>query len=409
LAKLVNETQERAAEVLKKNSTPRGLKASRAYYNQVWARDSFVSFLGANAVDDEELLRCARATVDTFAKTRSELGQIANFFDLLTGKPEFGFSGSTDSSAWYIIGVEDLFRRTEDKALLKEHLDAAVDAYRWLRFQDANNTWLIDSPQGADWMDAAIQRTGKTLYNNTLFMLATRSISELLAAANRNTDFRIPDWPGLAERFDDVFLPGPDSHIRVARYWPRLAEQLSTQRPMGLSREYYLHYVSFARIDVHFDTFSNILCALSGIAESKTSLSILAAVRARRLARPYPVRVMDPPYKRGEPGFDVSFNESLPPQHRSDPFEYHNGAVWPFAGALYVCALNKLQIDDAGRELEAVALANNLTRGEDGVGFNEWIHGKSGKPMGQDGQSWNAGTFLAASASSAGKLPLQPT
>lgn len=405
-SKLVEETHERAVEVLKQNSTPRGLKASRAYYNQVWARDSFISFLGANALNDEGLLSCAKATVNTFAKTRSDMGQIANFFDLATGRPEFGFSGSTDSSAWYIIGVEDLFRTTMDRGLLKEPLEAALDAYRWLRFQDANNTWLIDSPQGADWMDAAIQRTGKTLYNNTLFLLATRSITGLLSASGKAADTHIPDWTALKERFTDVFLPGRDSPGRVASYWPRLGEQLSSQKPMGLSREYYLQYVSFARIDVHFDTLSNILCILSGVSETKTSLSIVAAIRARKLARPYPIRVLDPPYRPGEPGFDASFNDSLPPQHRSNPYDYHNGGVWPFAGGFYVCALNTLGVDDAARELEALAAANRMTRPGESVGFNEWIQGKTGKPLGQHGQSWNAGMFVAAVRSMKGKSPL---
>jgi len=357
-------------------------------------------------LNDDELLACARATVDTFAKTRSDMGQIANLFDLETGRPEFGFSGSTDSSAWYIIGVEDLFRTTDDRELLREPLDAALDAYRWLRFQDANNTWLIDSPQGADWMDAAIQRTGKTLYNNVLFLLATKSIAALLSASGRAPSISIPDRAAIRQRFLDVFLPGRESPGRVERYWPRLGELLSSQSPMGLSREYFLQYVSFARIDIHFDTLSNIICVLSDLSELTTSLSILAVIRARRLAHPYPVRVLDPPYGRGEPGFDVSFNESLPPQHRSDPFEYHNGGAWPFVGGLYVCAMNKLQIDGAARELEALARSNGVLRRGENVGFNEWLHGRTGEPLGQHGQSWSAAMFVAAVNSSRGRFPL---
>jgi glycogen debranching enzyme len=404
---IIDEAYERAIEVLRQNATSRGLKASHSYYNQIWARDSFISFVGANLLNDESMLRCARATVDTFAKMRSELGQIANHFDLATGMPEFGFSGSTDSSAWYIIGVEDLFRTTGDRSLLKDPLDAALDAYRWLRYQDANNTWLIDSPQGADWMDAAIQRTGKTLYNNTLFLMATKSLAALAAAAGRSTETSLPEWTALKQRFSDVFLPGKDGPARVARYWPRLGELLASQKPMGLAGEYYLHYVSFARVDVHFDTLSNILCVLSGLSELKTSLSILASVRARRLTDPFPIRVLDPPYRRGEQGFDDSFNESLPAQHRSRAFEYHNGAVWPFVGGLYVCVLNRLQIDGAMQGLEALAESNSVLKPGEKTGFNEWLHGRTGQPMGQYGQSWNAGMFVAAVQSSRGKFPLE--
>ena len=120
-------TYQRAIEVLRRNATQRGLKASHAYYNQLWARDAFISFLGANTVGDEALLQSARTTLETFAKTRSPLGQIPSFYDLSTDRPDFGFSGSTDSSCWYIIGLSSLFHLTEDRTLLGPALDAAVE------------------------------------------------------------------------------------------------------------------------------------------------------------------------------------------------------------------------------------------------------------------------------------------
>lgn len=404
---LVDETYARAVDVLKKNATPRGLKASHAYYNQVWARDSFVSFLGANMIGDEDLHRCARETINIFAKTRSELGQIANFYDPGSGQADFGFSGSTDSSSWFIIGLANLFKATGDRSLLMEPLEAALDAYKWLRYQDANNSWLIDSPQGADWMDAAIQRTGKTLYNNILFILASRCIDLLCSAASRSLGppYRL-DYPALLQRFTDVFLPSDESQRRVRSFWPRLAEQQRSQKPMGLSQEYFLHYVSFARIDTHFDTLSNLICLLAGPCELKTSLSIVATIRARGLTEPFPVRVLDPPYRQGQAGFDARFNETLPVQHRSEPFAYHNGAAWPFVGGFYVCALNRLGIDAASSELERLAMANGMCRNDESVGFNEWLHGKTGEPLGQFGQSWSAGMYLAAFLSGRHEDPL---
>lgn len=196
LAELLNETYETAVEVLKGNATSYGLKASRAYYNQVWARDAFISSLGANLLRDPQLLRSARASIDTFAKTASPLGQIANHFDLARNRPEYGLSGATDASTWYIIGVASLFGATEDRTLLRAPLDAAISAYRWLRYQDANNLWLIDSPEGADWMDASVQRTGKTLYNNVLFLMANRCIESLCSRASKPIDAAAQAGPG---------------------------------------------------------------------------------------------------------------------------------------------------------------------------------------------------------------------
>jgi Amylo-alpha-1,6-glucosidase len=403
---LVDDTYQRALEVLRRNVAPRGLKASQAYYNQVWARDAFISFIGGNVANDPALLQAAGATIETFTKTRAPLGQIANFYDLTSGKPEFGWSGSTDSSCWYIIGLASLYAVTNDKALLGPPLDAAIDAYRFVRYQDANNSWLVDSPQGADWMDAAIQRTGKTLYNNVLFLTATKCLSSILSSSGRSPGSEgLLDRQELKERFTDVFLPGPNSAGRISKYWPRLADHYRASRPFETPLKYYLQYISFARIDSHFDTLSNLLCGLLEVADGGTFHSILDVIETRRLSHPYPVRVLDPPYRKGDPGYDDAFDSALPVQHRSEPMSYHNGAVWPFVGGFYVCALSSLADEGASRELEALARANSVFREEESVGFNEWLDGSGGVAKGQYGQSWNAGMFIAAYSATRGQDP----
>ncbi len=404
LARLVDEMFDRAVDVLAGNVVEKGLRTSAAYYNQIWARDSFISFLGANVIGDEKLLRCAKTTISTFAKTASPLGQIANFYDLVKNSPEYGFSGSTDSTCWYIIGLASLFHATDDRLLLGEPLEAGIAAFKWLRYQDANNTWLIDSPQGADWMDAAIQRTGKTLYNNALFLIATRCVDDLLSASGAFLDkvYRL-DYPALKQRFTDVFLPGSDSPSRLAGYWPRLALAYGEGRPLGLARKYFLHYISFARIDTHFDTLSNMLCLLSGLADTETSLAVLATTKSRGLSKPYPTRVLDPPHRSEGAGFDRAFDSSLPIQHQSGPYAYHNGGVWPFVGGTHVSALYKMKVDYASSELENLAKGNSVLKKGETVGFNEWIHGKTGDALGQYGQSWSAGMFVAAVQASKGR------
>ncbi len=392
--------------MLRRNATQRGLKASHAYYNQVWARDAFISFMGANTVKDESLLQSARTTIEVFARTRAPLGQIANFYDLGTDQPEFGFSGSTDSSCWYVIGLASLFHVTQDRELLGQPLDAAVEAYRFVRYQDANNSWLVDSPQGADWMDAAIQRTGKTLYNNVLFLTATKCLASLLSAAGRpQPSAGLLEYDSLRDRFSDVFLPGGESAERISRYWPRLATHHREQKLFDLSRKFYLQYISFARIDAHFDTLSNLLCCLWGVAPEETFNSIVETIKARDLARPFPIRVLDPPYKKGDPGYDENFDAILPIQHRSGPLDYHNGGVWPFVGGFYVCALARHDAQEASAQLDALAKANGVLREGENVGFNEWLDGRRGEARGQYGQSWSAGMYIAAYSSVNGNDP----
>jgi glycogen debranching enzyme len=407
VSKLVDRTFDNAIAVLKENMVEKGLRTSAAYYNQIWARDSFISFLGANLLQDEDLLRCAKKTVFTFAETASPMGQIANFYALDIEAPEYGYSGSTDSTCWYIIGLASLFRASDDRLLLRAPLKAAVDAYKWLRYQDANNVWLIDSPPGADWMDAAVQRAGKILYNNTLFLIATKCLEDLLSASGDSLEkaYRL-DFHELKQRFTDVFLPSKESPDRLARYWPRLSLTYREGKPLAFAQKYFLHYVSFSRTDLRFDTMPNLLCILSGLADTQTAISILATIKARGLQKPYPVRVLDPPYRTEGFSFDRAFDNSLPIQHQSGPYAYHNGGVWPFVGGMHVASSFKMGVADAGADLEALAKANSLLRSGEKTGFNEWIHAKTGEPLGQYGQSWSAGMFIGAVLASKGTQPL---
>jgi glycogen debranching enzyme len=400
-------TYERAVEVIKRNVTQKGLKTSNTYYHQIWSRDAFIAFMGANLIGDDFLLQSARTTLDVFARTRSPLGQIASFYEPSTDSPEFGFSGSTDSSCWFILGLGSLYHARRDETLLEEPLTAAIDAYRFVRYQDANNSWLIDSPLGADWMDAAIQRTGKTLYNNVLFLAATKCLTDLLSAAGTTKNAGLLEYESLKERFTDVFLPNEESIERISRYWPRLATHHREQKLVDLTRKFYLQYISFARIDSRFDTLSNLLCIVFGTAERETADSIIGTINSRGLARPFPVRVLDPPYKKGDLSYDERFDAMLPIQHRSGEYDYHNGGVWPFVGGFLVCALNYLGKDNATDQLVLLARADGICSDGESIGFNEWLDGKKGEARGQYGQSWSAGMYIAAYLAGQGKDPFE--
>ncbi len=56
--------------------------------------------------------------------------------------------------------------------------------------------------------------------------------------------------------------------------------------------------------------------------------------------------------------------------------------------------------------LTALAKANELAV-DGGFGFNEWLHGQTGHPMGFGYQAWSAAMFLyAENAVCTGRLPL---
>lgn len=75
---------------------------------------------------------------------------------------------------------------------------------------------------------------------------------------------------------------------------------------------------------------------------------------------------------------------------------FHNAGIWPYVSGLYVLALIKTgKRKKAIEELEKLAEANKIGQAQKWE-FNEWLHSKTGKPMGVVLQSWNAAGYIIA-------------
>jgi glycogen debranching enzyme len=78
------------------------------------------------------------------------------------------------------------------------------------------------------------------------------------------------------------------------------------------------------------------------------------------------------------------------------PHHYHNGGVWPFIGGMWVRFIHRLGLHDIARnELLKLAQVNRLGKVHPWE-FNEWVHGRTGLPMGKAFQAWSAAAYLRA-------------
>jgi glycogen debranching enzyme len=110
--KLVDEARERALGILHRCVTPYGFRASaqQAGYPQIWGRDSMVTFLGAAASGDPELIAAGRASLETLGAHQSILGLIPLNVNPDTGAISTENAGACDSNLWYLLGHYLYFR-----------------------------------------------------------------------------------------------------------------------------------------------------------------------------------------------------------------------------------------------------------------------------------------------------------
>ena len=107
---------------------------------------------------------------------------------------------------------------------------------------------------------------------------------------------------------------------------------------------------------------------------------------------PFPTKALCPVICPGHPDwreYYLSGNLNLPHQ-------YHNSGIWPFIGGFHVAALVKTgHLEKAEGLLQDLARANQQGCRREWE-FNEWLHGRTGNPMGYAYQAWSAGMYLYA-------------
>ena len=159
-----------------------------------------------------------------------------------------------------------------------------------------------------------------------------------------------------------------------------------------VNRSYFLSWRSFRQFGNWFDTLGNSLAILFDIADKEQASKILDYAQSTGIADPYPAKTLYPPVYPG----DKDWRDYFTIHNLNLPEHYHNGGIWPFVGGFYVAALVRAgRPEDAKEQLEALAKVNYLGKQFEWE-FNEWLHAKTGRPMGAEKQAWSAAMYIFA-------------
>lgn len=377
----------RAARAIVARSVSKiGLAASNEGYPQVWMRDSAITFLGAAAEGGRPALAAFRISLETLAAKQNRFGQIPFLVHIDSGWAEFG---SSDGNPWFVIACAHYCACARDHAWAQKHVPVVLRALDWCESQDLRGEGLMASGESTDWADL-LANHGQVLFPNVLYAHALNAGAQLVErsepkAAARLRERRKAVAAALQRKFW-VAMPGGVIEDGTHHKTCALASIALRRRP------YFLPWVDGFAYGERFDVAGNLFAILTGLATAEQTKQIFEHLQAVGLNRPYPVRVLHPAILPGEPDwreYYKIFNLNLPDQ-------YHNGGIWPWVGGLYVAALAASGRRAQARiELEKLAEAVSLGR-EGPWEFNEWLHGKTGLPMGARFQAWSAGMFIYA-------------
>lgn len=365
---LTNQAYQKAIDVLKHCVKPNGFYASGlpGGYKAVWARDSMISSLGASLVDRQFKNTFAKS-LKLLSKHQSKLGQIPNCIGSYNDDRRSDVTFNTvDSSLWYLIGHYVYARAYGDASLLRAYKYNIAKALFWLKHQDPDEVGVLAQQPTMDWLDAFPHKYGYTINTQALYYCVLNIFGDKKEAKNLKQIIN-------GER---------------AKYISLYDKELGYYLPWG-----WKNHDGDREHEEWFDSLGNLLAIVTGLATSKIARGILQIIEEKKINKPYACKNIWPPIKKGDPEWKSYFDKC----DARTPYHYSNAGCWSFIGGFYVAALVKVK-DYAKAEKELVRLAKANMQKRNGYEFCEWLHGQTGKPIGNSEpyQAWSAGMYLYA-------------
>ena len=411
MSKIIDDCYKKAVEVINGHIKKCGLTASAEIYEPwIYTRDVMMSSLGNLLIEDAMIREAVKKSILTLSGAQSETGMIPTCVILKKNGLEPHYVDS-DSNLWYVLACYWYYKTTGDRTFLKGQIDAIQKSIFWLRCQDVDNCGLLETREASNWMDAFPQQHN-VLSDNVLWFMALQAAEELMTECGRTARGYKEIYSSIKEKINLLFWLNEEEsesrgqEERIKRLFRDVYRKLWTYRRnlnTIAGRPYYIPFASYLDGGDYFESMGNFLVILSGITDGETSLGenkadlILNYVRDVGINKPYPVKSIHPPLRKGDRWWKPYMNRGLAFRDKANiPYQYLNSAVWPFLAGFYIAALVRCnRFEDAETELLNFAKANKLGYTKE-WGFNEFLHGQTGNPMGSDDQLWSASLYIYA-------------
>lgn len=391
----------KAIEALRRNITPLGFSAcsledndvngTDENYRSVWARDGAITIVGSLALStqDEAIHQCQRQTLITLLNHISPNGLVPANVRIDDGRPDYSGVGgiaAVDSGLWVIIAFYAYVSRTRDHDFLRQYIKPLQRIIDWLSAHDSNNDALLEIPEAGDWTDL-FGRSYNVLYDEVLWYRCNICFGRLLQML------------GDEQRAGDYFRWARVIKREIQQnFWPTTQEKIyqsvsfaEQQYSLGDAR-YLIAQVTPFDFSWRCDTLGNLLAFLYDVVDEKRAGQTCRFLWGVGVNEPYPIANLYPAVMAGDKDWRSYYTVNL----LNLPHHYHNGGIWPFIGGHWVRFLNKLGLRDfALQELYRLAELNKLGISHEWE-FNEWAHGRTGRPMGKMFQAWSAAEFIHA-------------
>lgn len=389
-----------ALAVIRKNITPLGFSAcsladnevtgTDVNYRSVWARDGSITVMGTIELDEPDIRAAQKATLRTIFDQLAPNGQMPANVRIDDGTADYSGVGgicSIDGGLWAIAAFHEYVRKTGDVDLLTEYADRLNRLMNWLCALDSNNDLLLEIPEAGDWTDL-FGRSYHVLYDEVLWYRANVAYGRLLELQKN------------FEAASECLRRSQAIRAKIIEsFWPstkpaRRSEQFNFAQRQAVigDTSYLLAEITPFSFNWRCDVLGNVEAFISNVLDVDRARTAFRFMWGVGVNEPYPVSNLYPPVQSGDPDWRPYYTVNL----LNLPGHYHNGGIWPFIGGMWVRFIHRLGLYEvACRELLKLAQLNQLGKNQEWE-FNEWVHSRTGRPMGKCFQAWSASSYIHA-------------
>jgi hypothetical protein len=361
-----------------------------ANYRRVWGRDGIIMGLGALAAGGEEFASAFRRTLQTLARHQGPHGEIPSNVDPRSGRISYGgTTGRVDADLWFVVGCGEYWRSTQDESFLHEMLPVLERVRFLLGAWEFNSRGLLYIPLTGDWADEYLQH-GYVLYDQLIYYQALLSLAAIRRDLREGEDAELAEKASRLRsliRVNYWLVPGEE--VPQGAYHPVLYRR-GRRAAERSGKQYWMPFFSPTGYGYRVDAFANVLASLFDIADDEQReivdkrLLKIAPAELPLLPAFHPViRSVDEDWADLQMTFTYEF--------RNNPYEYHNGGLWPLITGFWVADLaSRGRHEVARRSLSALHRANAMEMDGEAWSFPEYLHGKELTPGGTRHLGWSA-------------------
>ncbi len=400
--RVVEEGHAKALEMMRRCVTEHGFVASptkRDNYRRIWGRDGAIIGLAALLSGADDLIEACRQTLTTLVKHQGPHGEIPSNVDTTTGRVSYGgTTGRVDAGLWFAICCVEYWRRTGDDDFLHDMVEP-LEHLRWLLGAwEFNTRGLLFVPPTGDWADEYVQ-SGYVLYDQLLYLQAQRGIAAVHREIHGDEDHALEERVARLRHLLRANYWFPHEHEPPDDVYHRVLYEKGHDAAGHRRGVYWMPYFSPLGYGTRFDGLANALVSLFGVSDEAQDASVDAFVAdelevddVALLPAFHPVITPRDEYWEG---LQMSFSYTF----KNEPYEYHNGGLWPLVSACYAASRAcRGELDLARRYRDGIHRANRRERDGERWSFSEFLNGRSHEPGGTYPMGWSAASAVIADA-----------